>query len=257
MITVAENLTVTDPRVQRGVLERDAGLIAAVARECAGTDFLDVNLGPGSRDFAGKLDFVLSALEGVWEGGIFIDSTDAKLMELAAKRWGGPVVLNGYAGGGGREGVLEVSARYGLPLVIFLMDKTVPASVEERLALLAVLVGNCQSAGIPLERIIVDPVVAPMGWMDGQARNAGLIEVLRQIPQLFGEQLQSIVGLSNLVTRSTGGKRVDFMMEVFLSMTAGAGLTHVMLDARSESLLRTAKAISVLRGERAFAPGEF
>jgi 5-methyltetrahydrofolate corrinoid/iron sulfur protein methyltransferase len=257
MITVAENLTVTDPRVQRGVAERDARLIASVARECAKADFLDVNLGPGSRDSADRLEFVLSALEGVWEGGIFIDSTDAKVMEMAAKGWRGPVVLNGYAGGGGREGVLEVAARLGLPLVVFLMDKTVPSGVEERLALLATLVGNCQNAGIPLERIIVDPVVAPMGWMDGQARNAGLLEVLRQMPHLFGEQLQSIVGLSNLATRSTGGKSAAFMMDVFLAMTAGAGLTHVMLDARSETLLRTAKAISVLKGERAFAPGEF
>jgi 5-methyltetrahydrofolate corrinoid/iron sulfur protein methyltransferase len=260
VIVVAENLTVTDSAVRRSVDEKTPQPILAIADQArrAGVRHLDINLGPRRKGSAEALNFVLNTLEGHWQGSLWIDTVDARLMELAAQTWRGQLVLNGYSGGGEREEVLEVAARYDCDLVVFLMSGgCVPAQTDERLALAAELLGRCGEAGIGPERILVDPLVAPLGWMDGQARNASLFEVLRELPGLFGPGIRSVVGLSNLVTRSTGQERVAWLEEVFLSAAWGAGLTHVMLDVGNATLLRTVRALEVFHGDRPFAPGDF
>jgi len=192
-----------------------------------------------------------------WGGPLWIDTVDPELMKRAANLWEGGVVLNGYAGGGEREGAIAVAASMELDLVVFLMGKGVPKSFEERLSLATELVERCVNGGVALERIIIDPVLAPLGWIDGQERNADLIKILRALPEVFGVPLRSMVGLSNLLTRSTGQRAARWLEEVFLAMAAGAGLTHVMLDASNEELLKRAKAVTLLSGEGLFAPEEW
>jgi hypothetical protein len=166
LILVAENLTITDPAVAAAIAGRDPGPLAALADLAgrAGARYLDVNLGRGRHGAPEALDFVLGALEGRWKGGLLIDSTSPELMDYAAERargWPGGVVLNGYSADAGREGVLDVAARHGLPLVVFLMAGGIPKTVGDRLALAAHLVGRCEEKGIGLDRLWIDPVVAP------------------------------------------------------------------------------------------------
>lgn len=262
MILVAENLTVTDPGVARAVEERDPEPLRSLAGlACAaGARYLDVNLGTGPRGDPSSLDFVLGALAGHWDGGLLIDTTNPAVMRRAAEGWAdwpGPLVLNGFSGDPGREEVPELAARHGLDLVVFLMASGIPRTVDERLALAAHLVGVCQEAGVALDRIWVDPLVAPLGWMDGQELDAGLVEVVRGLPALFGQPVRTLVGLSNLTTSAAGGSRVPWMEEVFLALAAGAGLTHAMVNVRNPRILRVAKALEALAGRRAYAPLEF
>lgn len=259
MILVAENLTATSPAVARALAGRDPEPIAGIARVAAeaGVSWLDVNLGPRGRRSRADLSFVLDVLKDDWPGGILVDTTSPELMELAAKTWPGPVVLNGYADDPEREGALRVAADRGLDLVVLVMGSVPPASLEERLVLCTTLLERCRRAGIGPERIIVDPLVSPLGWADGQARNAGFFQFLRTLPQILGEPVRTLAGLSNLLTRSAGGSRPGRVAQVFLAMAAGAGLTHVMLDVKDQGLLGTVKAIAVLEGERTYAAGEF
>lgn len=262
MILVAENLTVTDPSVAAALAERNPAPLRSVAAfaEAAGAEYLDVNLGPGARGGLEALTFVLDALAGCWQGGLLIDTTQVSVMEEAARRapdWPGPVVLNGYSGDPGREEVLDVAAACGLELVVFLMARGVPRSLDERLALAAELVERCRLRGVARERLWVDPVVAPLGWADGQALNADLMRILRVLPDVLGGPCRTILGLSNLTTGASGGPRIPWLEEVFLAQAAGAGLTHAMVNVRNPAIARVARALDVLGGERLFAPGEF
>ncbi len=258
MIVVAENCTVTDPRLARAVRERDPEPLRHLGRLCraAGAAYLDVNLGAGRHGGPEAMTFVLETLAEVWQGGVLVDTTRADVMAQAARVWSGPVVLNGYSGDPGREAVLEVAAATGADLVVLLMARGIPRSVDERLALAAELVGRCAEAGVAAPRLWLDPVVAPLGWIDGQGYDADLLEVLRQLPDLFGAAPKTVLGLSNLTTRSTGGAPLAWLQEVFLAAAAGAGLSHAMFDVRNPRLLRVARALAVLRGERLFAAQE-
>ncbi|PLX46328.1 MAG: hypothetical protein C0609_00940 [Deltaproteobacteria bacterium] len=259
MITIAENLTATSHIIAKALNARDPRPIASIAEAAskAGVDYLDVNLGHGGQRAKERMEFVLEVLGDSWSGPLWIDSVDPDLMKLAAERWHGEVVLNGYAGGGEREQVIELAASLDLDLVVFLMEKVPPATIDERLSLAVELIGNCVAGGVALERIIVDPLVAPLGWVDGQERNADLLKILRALPELFGTPLRSIIGLSNLLTRSTGQRAVRWLEDVFLAMAAGAGLTHVMLDLGNVELLRQAKAMTLFTGEGIFAPEQW
>ncbi len=260
MKLVAENITITHDTIARAVAVRDAAPIAAVAREAvlARAAAIDVNLGPPRKGLGDALEFVLDVLEGEWKGEIWLDGSDAALMARGAARWPHAVTLNGYAGGEGREQVLELAASEGLDLVVFLMTpQGIPRSADERLGLCAELVGRAAEAGLGPERLIIDPVLAPMGWMDGQELNAGLFTVLRALPELFGPDIRSVVGLSNLVTGATGAARVKWLEECFLAKADGAGLTHAMVDVTRAGIVATAQALNVFDNGSPFAPADF
>ncbi|GAB4271667.1 MAG: hypothetical protein Kow0092_26470 [Deferrisomatales bacterium] len=259
MILIAENLTVTRPAVAEALARRDPTPLRRIAAraERAGARYLDVNLGAGRAGGPEAMEFVLDALEGVWPGGVLADTTNPETMEVAARRWRGPVVLNGYSGDAGRGAVLEVAVRHGLEVVVFLMAGGIPKGVDERLALAAELAGRCGEAGIGPERLWIDPVVVPLGWAEGQEYDAALLEVLRRLPELFGGPIRSLVGLSNLTTGAAAGGQVPWMQEVFLAAAAGAGLTHAMVDLNHRGVLRVARALEVFENRRIFAPGEF
>jgi len=259
VILVAENLTVTSEEMARAVRAQDREPILRLAMEAAeaGVAYLDVNLGSGRWGSCDAMAFVLDTLSEVWTGGILVDSTNHSVMDEACRRWPGPIVLNGYSGDEGRERVLDVAARHEVDLVMLLMARGIPRDLDARLLLAAELVGKCQERGIGLERIWIDPMVAPLGWVDGQERDVALLEVLRRLPEVLGEPVKTIIALSNLTTGAVGGDRVPWLQEVFLAAAAGAGLTHVMLDIRSAPLLRVVRALGVFAGRRLFAPQEF
>jgi 5-methyltetrahydrofolate corrinoid/iron sulfur protein methyltransferase len=219
-----------------------------------------VNLGAGPRGGADALDFALGALAGHWDGGILVDTTNPGVMRRAGEAWGrwpGGLLLNGFSGDRGREAAPAIAARHGLGLVVLLMAAGIPRGADERLALAAHLVGLCQDAGLGLDRLWIDPVVAPLGWSDGQDLDAGLLEVLRRLPQVFGEPVQTLAGLSNLTTGAAPGRRLPWMEEVFLALAAGAGLTHALVNVTNPRLVRVARAVEALEGRSLYAPEAF
>lgn len=258
MILVAENCTVTHPEVARSVREEDGGPLRALAEQAqrAAASYLDVNLGAGRWGGPEAMEFVLDALAPCWRGGILVDTLRAPVMERACDLWPGRVVCNGYSGDPGREEILEVAADRGTELVVLLMARGIPKGVDARLALAAELAGRCEAKGVGPDRLWFDPVVAPLGWVDGQEYDAELLEVLRRLPEVLGQPVKTILGLSNLTTGAAGKGRVPWLQEVFLAAAAGAGLTHAMVDVRNAGLLRTSRALDVLAGRRLFAPEE-
>lgn len=260
MKLVAENITITHRTIKEALAARDPEPLRAVARlasVCGAA--LDINLGPARRGIEEDLDFALDALKGHHRGGLWLDGSDASLMARAAERWPGPLTLNGYSGNPGREGIVSLAAERGFDLVVFLMtDKGIPPTLDGRLELAAALVGRAQASGVPLERIVIDPVVAPLGWTQGQELNARLLETLRELPRLFGAPVSSVIGLSNLLTRSTGGARPpEWLEDAFLAAASGAGLTHAMVDITRPRLPQLATALTAFAGETPFAPGEY
>lgn len=256
---VAENITVTDPAIQKAVLAEDPGPILQIARiaKTSGAQALDINLGPGKNRTA-SATFVIKTLTGQWDGALWLDGADAAVMETAASLWPGETVLNGYAGGGGREKILQLAAGLGTDLVVFLMtDKGIPKTLEERLALAAELAGRAEEAGIPINKLIIDPLIAPLGWMDGQELNSQLKALIGSLKEMFGEKTKTVVGLSNLLTRSTGSGSARNLDETFLAYAVGAGLTHAMVNIKNPGILKTAAALNIFEGNRPYAPGEF
>jgi cobalamin-dependent methionine synthase I len=259
MILIAENLTATSSKIATAVRDRDPRplqLVAAAATR-AGATYLDLNLGFGRCGRGDAIEFALQVLTECWGGGILADTVDPEVMDHVARSWPGKVVLNGYSGDKGRAPVLDVAAEHGLDVVVLMMSGGIPRSLEERLALAAQLAGDCEAHGVGLANLWFDPIVVPLGWMDGQSYNRDLIKILQELQVLFGGPVPTLLGVSNLTTGSAGKLRVPWMQQVFLAMAVGAGLTHAMVDIYNDGILRTNRALEVFEGARVFAPAEF
>ncbi len=256
MILIADNLTVTHFRVAQALERRDprpVEVLASTASE-AGAAYLDVNL--GRRPSPRTLDFVLDVLSGCWDGGLLIDCPEPEPMERAAARWKRPLVLNGFSGDPGRERILDVAVRHGLELVVLCMAGGVPLDVDERLALAVELVGRCQERGLGLDRLWVDPLVLPLGWENGQVYSAGFFQVLRRLPEVFGEPVATLAGVSNLTT-GTAGRRIRWLEGTFVAAAAGAGLSHVLADVENPHVVQAVRALDAFENRRLYAPEEF
>ena len=83
MIPIAENLTVTHPAMARAIETRDPAPLVALVRHArtVGVELLDVNLGPKGKQSFETMAFVLETLAQHWGGGLWLDTTDAQLME--------------------------------------------------------------------------------------------------------------------------------------------------------------------------------
>ena len=103
------------------------------------------------------------------------------------------------------------------------------------------------------ERLIIDPVVAPLIWNDGTIRNMELLKIIRMLPDVLGFPVKTIAGLSNL----TGGiKDVDKkinLQKAFLPMLSASGLSIVLMDMLNKPLAEMVKTCNLLTREKPFS----
>ena len=128
-----------------------------------------------------------------------------------------------------------------------------PLDTQDRLNTAVVLYQRCMESGIFKERLIIDPVVAPLIWNDGTIRNMELLKIIRMLPDVLGFPVKTIAGLSNL----TGGiKDVDKkinLQKAFLPMLSASGLSIVLMDMLNKPLAEMAKTCNLLTREKPFS----
>jgi 5-methyltetrahydrofolate corrinoid/iron sulfur protein methyltransferase len=115
------------------------------------------------------------------------------------------------------------------------------------------LFNECQAAGIAPQRLIVDPIVAPLVWQDGNRQNMAILEVIRTLPDLLGYPVRSIAGLSNL---TSGAPAADFRsryQRAFLPMLAACGVTMILMDALNPELMALVRACRNITAKKIFS----
>lgn len=259
MILVSDNLQGTRPPT-RALLERgDAGPVRELVRRMVlqGARMIDVNPGPLRRDAARRMTSLVEAVRSVTDLPLLVDSADPAVMEAGLVACGRAAILNGFSPEPRKiERLLPLAVRYGADAVGYLVDGRglPPPSAEERLGIAVELLAAAEQAGLPRERLIVDPFLAPLIWEDGQRRNAEALEVIRRLPEVLGFSVRTVVGFSNLTSGSPAPRETRRRAEAaFLPMLAAAGLHMVMLDVFNVEAVRTARACQALLSPRVFA----
>ncbi len=260
MLIAADNLTACRPSLRRAMRQRDARTVADLCRRTAeaGAQWLDLNPGyVAPRERAELWRFLVSAAEAACPLTLMLDAPEPDSLALALTFCTRPPILNMATAQPKRLiPVLEMAAAHGLTLVAATMTATVPADVEGRLSLAALIVEEAARRGIAGERLILDPMAMPLALPGGEAHAWAVISVLRSIPQIFDPPPRTLLAMSNLTT-ATAGARTGFAAAPFLAAAWGAGLTVAMLDVFNAELVRTARLCGVFAGQRVFAPGEY
>ena len=118
---------------------------------------------------------------------------------------------------------------------------------------------NLQIMQPAMERAITNlnpkpiPLVVPIIWQDGHLQAEQVLQTIRNLPDVFGFEIRTVVGLSNLTAGAKGHPKRLLIEQVYVSMLAAAGLDMVLLNIFHPETVAAAKAADTLTSEKPFA----
>jgi 5-methyltetrahydrofolate corrinoid/iron sulfur protein methyltransferase len=245
MIVVADNLRITLPVIGRAVERLGPGPIRQMVSACmhAGAQAIDINSGPMFRAPEKKMTFLVRTVQETVDLPIVLDTANPRAIAAGLAASGQKAMINGVSLEPDRlKRILPLARKYDCDIIGYLLgpDGHVPADAPGRMEAAVALFNKMQTAGISPERIIIDPVVAPLAWQDGNRQNMAVLEVIRTLPDLLGFPVRTIAGLSNLTTGAPDLDTRRRYQGAFLPMLVAAGVNMVLLNVLDPVLMRVA-----------------
>jgi 5-methyltetrahydrofolate--homocysteine methyltransferase len=211
-----------------------------------GADVLDVNVGVAGLDEVAMISRVVKTISEIVDVPLCIDSGKADILAAGLKAAPGkPLVNSVNAEEKQMASVLPIVSDRGAAVIgLTIDDNGIPKTPEERVAAADKIIGRAAKLGIPIEDIIIDPLVMTVG-SDSKAALITLqtIELLRRE---FGVNIN--LGASNV---SFGLPDRLTVNHTFLAMAIQAGATCSITD--SIKLGSTIRASDLLLGRDDFA----
>ena len=257
MIVVADNLHVVNPSVAEALAGLDPKPIQDLAVRCqaAGAQAIDINSGPLGKEPEKYFAFFVEAVQEATSLPLILDTTNARALEAGLNVCRRPAVINGFSLEPAKlERILPLAARYDADIIGYLLgpNSEVPLDEDEMMGVAVSLFGHYTAAGLNPERLIIDPVVAPLSWEDGIRHNRAVLRVLQRLSELLGANVRTIAGVSNLATGPVPVHRKIEVEQAYLPMLAAAGLDMALLNIFHEPTVQTAAACSALLGDKVF-----
>jgi 5-methyltetrahydrofolate--homocysteine methyltransferase len=121
------------------------------------------------------------------------------------------------------------------------MEQTaMPTTVEDRVRAGAEIIGRLTKAGVPLEKIYIDPLIQPVS-IDTRMATAALGAISKIMADFPG--VRTICGLSNV---SFGLPCRSLLNRNFLALAMHSGLSAAILDPTDRKLMSTLRAVQLL-----------
>jgi 5-methyltetrahydrofolate--homocysteine methyltransferase len=240
--------------ISRETYEQAAEIGRAQAKN--GAQVLDICLANPDRDEYTDMQRFLPFMAAKTRAPLMIDSTDARVLELALKYCQGKAIINSINLEDGEErfaAVVPLLHTYGAAVVVGCIDEDPEQGMgvtrERKLAIAQraydLLVNKY---GVTPQDIIFDPLVFPVGTGDenyiGSA--AETIEGLRLIKAAF-PQTKTILGISNVSFGLPNAGR-EVLNSVFLYHCTQAGLDYAIVNTQ-----RLERYASISEAERRLA----
>lgn len=207
-----------------------------------GADVLDVNVGHPGLDEAAMMPRVVAAVMSVVDVPLCIDSNDPKILEAGLNAAPGKPLVNSVNGEDKQLATVLpiVKARGAAVIGLTIGDEGIPATAEGRLAAAGKIIERAAKIGIPIEDIIIDPLVMTVG-ADSKAATITL-QTIELIRKEYGVNIN--LGASNV---SFGLPERASVNMAFLALTIQAGATCAITDPIK--LGSTIRAVDLLLGK--------
>ena len=209
-----------------------------------GADVLDVNVGHPQIDEAAIMPKVVEAILSVVDVPLCIDSNEPKILEAGLKVAPGKPLVNSVNGEDRQLAtVLPIVKDRGAAVIgMAIGNEGIPPTAEGRLAAAGKIIEHAAKIGIPIEDIIIDPLVMTVGHNS----NAGLVTLksIELIKKEYGVNMS--LGASNV---SFGLPDRHSVNSAFLALAIQTGVTCSITDAIK--LGNSIKAIDLLLGKDA------
>ncbi len=211
-----------------------------------GADVLDVNVGHPGIDEIAMMAKVVEAVLSVVDLPLCIDSNEPKILEAGLKLAPGKPLVNSVNGEEKQlRTILPIVKERGAAVIgLTIDDEGIPATAEKRLAAAGIIIEYATKIGIPVEDIIIDPLVMTVG-ADSKAASITL-ETIRCIREKYGVNIN--LGASNV---SFGLPDRPTVNSAFLSLAIQAGANCSITDPIK--LGRTVRSTDLLLGKDDFS----
>jgi len=231
-----------------------------------GADVLDVNVGHPQIDEIAMMRIVVETVRSVVDVPLCIDSNDPQILEAGLKAAPGKPLVNSVNGEEKQmASVLPIVKDRGAAVIgLTIADEGIPPTAELRLAAAGRIIERAAKIGIPVEDIIIDPLVMTVGH-DFKAALV-TIKSIELIKREYGVNMS--LGASNV---SFGLPDRHSVNSAFLALAIQAGVTCSITDpiklgssiratdlllgkdANSMRYLKYFRATEKLRGQEAAA----
>jgi len=257
---VAENLQPFDKKAKK-CFELDEEALHTFLQEISktGATYVDLNLGPLKKNKKEITHFFIDNIEKHSSLNILIDSTDPEITKFALERATRKIIINGFSLETKKvEEILPLASYYNVDIIgLVISTGFVPITLEEKVLIAEEMIATAEQKGVDRAQIILDPVIVPLGWERGAECAKANLNFIKHIPSIFGHEIRTIAGLSNLTTKAAGGSAKGILQGLYLSMLYEAGIDMIMLDVFNENTMKAVKFIKALEGRTIFSFAEF
>ena len=258
MILIADNLQIMQPAMERAITNLDPKPIQELVMAChnAGAHMIDINAGPLPRDADKKMTFLVNTVQEVCDLPIVLDTANHHAIEAGLQAARNPVIINGFSLESHKlEHILPLAKKYQADIIGYLLtpEGHVLCNADDRLQTAVELLAEFEKIGLDQQQLIIDPLVVPIIWQDGHLQAEQVLQTIRNLPDVFGFEIRTVVGLSNLTAGAKGHPKRLLIEQVYVSMLAAAGLDMVLLNIFHPETVAAAKAADTLTSEKPFA----
>lgn len=227
-VIIGEKLNPTGlKKLGQALVEQNFEYVKTLAqRQVAwGADVLDVNVGHPQIDEAAIMPKVVEAICSVVDVPLCIDSNEPKILEAGLRVSPGKPLVNSVNGEEKQlASVLPIVKDRGAAVIgLTIGEEGIPATPEGRLAAAGTIIERAARLGIPVEDIIIDPLVMTVGHNS----SAGMVtlKTIELVKKEYGVNIS--LGASNV---SFGLPDRHSVNSAFLSLAMQMGATCSITD---------------------------
>lgn len=245
-VVIGERINTSRPAVREATEKRDAEYIQddVKRQQASGATYLDVNAGARIGHESEDMKWLLETIQPVVDIPICLDSPDPAVLEVAYGMVTKPPMINSISLESERyETMLPFLTGKDVSVIALCMDDTgLPLGADDVVARAKKLAAGLEGAGIPRDRIYVDPLIQPIST--DQTKGLMTLEAVRRIAaDLPG--IHFTCGLSNI---SYGLPQRKIVNRAFLSLLMGVGLDGAIIDPLDNAIMAVVKTTEMLLG---------
>jgi cobalamin-dependent methionine synthase I len=244
MILIGENLNVISQTLGPALKEKNAAPIQAMAKAEteAGVDLIDLNIGPARKGGDELMAWVVGTVQAVTSQMLSLDTTNQDAMEAGLKVRRGKALINSVSLQTSRiDRGLAMANQYGADLIGLLWsNEGMPRDVNERAMHTVNFLIKANEAGIPNERVWIDPIASPVSVEINQVK--ACVEFMGMLSEI-APGCKSTVGLSNVSNGAPNDLRC-WLNRTYMIMLMRYGLYSAIVDAFDKDLM------AIARGQR-------
>jgi len=243
VIDTEGSMTTGRKRLAAALAEGNLDYVVDLARRQveAGADVLDINVGVPGTDEVKAMREVVSAVTAAVDVPLCIDSPNPDSVIAGVKECAGRPMINSVNGEeASLEKILPVVKEYDTAVIGLTLDEDgIPPTAEARFAVAGKIIDRADSLGIPIESIVIDPLVMTVGADSDAARVT--LDTIVLLTSEYGVNIN--LGASNV---SFGLPDRHTLNQAFLALAMGAGASCAITDAAR--LGATIRGVDLLRG---------